>query len=278
MRSVAARALSTAASGAVRASQRIASDGSGPGLQGDRAVEWSFCMARLTDGPGTTLDFGAGVGPLSLCAAQRGHEVIALDRVPLTLDYAHEAITLVQADILDRPLEGSRFDQIINCSSVEHVGLAGRYGSFAAAEGDLEAMEIMRSMLVSGGKMILTIPVGRDMVCAPRHRIYGRTRLPRLLDSYERIEEQYWCKNPRRGWVQTDPGTAFATEGSESFYSLGLFVLAPSVHKSSDERQFAGPRRLATTTSSTFDAPCRSRLFRSGPCAVGPSDASPQLL
>jgi len=226
MRRQASRLLGRAASAASRASQRLASDGLG--LGGDRTVEWSFCMARLADGPGSTLDFGAGSAPMSLCAAQRGHEVVALDRLPLDRDYAHERIEFVQADILDRPLEGRRFDQIINCSSVEHVGLAGRYGSSDSPDGDLEAMEILRSLLAPEGRMILTVPVGHDMVCAPFHRIYGRTRLPRLLASYAKVEEQYWRKDARHGWVQTDPETALETQGSESFYSVGLFVAVPS--------------------------------------------------
>jgi SAM-dependent methyltransferase len=226
MRRQASGLLGRAASAASRASQRLASDGLG--LGGDRTVEWSFCMARLADGPGSTLDFGAGSAPMSLCAAQRGHEVVALDRLPPDPGYAHERIEFVQADILDRPLEGRRFDQIINCSSVEHVGLAGRYGSFEAPDGDLEAMETLRSLLVPGGRMILTVPVGRDMVCAPVHRIYGRARLPRLLSSYRKVEEQYWRKDARQGWVQTDHATALETLGSESFYSVGLFVVVPS--------------------------------------------------
>ena len=147
---------------------------------------------------------------------------MSLDRLPADPDYAHERIEFVQADILDRPLEGRRFDQIINCSSVEHVGLAGRYGSFEAPDGDLEAMEILRSLLVPGGRTILTVPVGRDMVCVPAHRIYGRTRLPRLLTSYRKVEEQYWRKDAGQGWVQTDPETALETQGSESFYSRAV--------------------------------------------------------
>jgi SAM-dependent methyltransferase len=225
MRQGSSRLIGRAANAAARVSARLASGG--PDLQGDRTVEWSYCMARLANGPSTTLDFGPGESPLSLCAAQRGHDVVALDRMPLTFLYMHERITFLHADILDHSLEGRRFDQIINCSSVEHVGLGGRYGSPDRPEGDLEAMTVMHSLLAPEGRMILTIPVGRDMVCAPHHRIYGEDRLPRLLGPYTPIEEQYWRKDLAHGWSQTSRSTALATEGSESFYSLGLFVLAP---------------------------------------------------
>jgi SAM-dependent methyltransferase len=208
------------------ASQRLAADNGRPTLAGDRWVEWSFCFARLADGPGRTLDLGADIGFLSLAAAQRGHEVVALDRVKITPDYHHERVEFREGDILDRPLEGERFDQILNCSSVEHVGLAGRYESSEVPDGDLEAMAIMRETLAPGGRMVMTIPVGCDLVCPPLHRIYGDERLPRLLGGYTVQEEQYWRKG--HAWEPTDRETALATKGSESFYSLGLFVLGRS--------------------------------------------------
>jgi SAM-dependent methyltransferase len=219
-----ARLLALAGGAAMAAARRLEEAG-WPSLQGDRAVEWSFCFARLAQGPGSTLDFGADIGFLSLAAVQRGHDVIALDRRPPALEFAHERVTALQADILDRPLADHRFDQVVNCSSVEHVGLAGRYGSRERPDGDIEAMAILRELLVPDGRMLLTVPVGRDLVCPPLHRIYGPDRLPRLLEGYEVDEQQFWAKDTV--WSRTERDRALATEGSQSFYSLGLFVLRP---------------------------------------------------
>jgi len=196
-----------------------------PDLAGDRWVEWSFVMARLAEGDGRTLDFGADIGFLSLAAAQRGHDVVALDRLPSALDFAHPRVRHVQADILDRPLAGERFDQIVNCSSVEHVGLGGRYGSGSATDGDLEAMAVLRERLAPGGRMLLTVPVGRDGVHAPVHRVYGEQRLPRLLDGFRADETQFWAKQDG-AWRAVDRAVALGVAGSASFYALGLFVLS----------------------------------------------------
>jgi hypothetical protein len=209
--------------GAQRLSRRLASQ-DGPSLSGDRWVEWSFCMSRLADGPGRTLDFGADIAFLSLAAAQRGHDVVALDRLPSSAEFDHPRVSFRQADILAHDFGDERFDQIINCSSVEHVGLGGRYRSSEASDGDLEAMAALRAALAPEGRMILTIPVGRDLVAAPLHRIYGEDRLTRLLDGFVPVEEQYWRKDDGR-WQQSDRGRALEVEGSESFYALGLFVL-----------------------------------------------------
>jgi hypothetical protein len=216
--------LAVGADLALRGSRRLTAAPGGATLEGDRWVEWSFCMARMADGEGATMDFGADLGFLSLAAAQRGHTVVALDREDIPLLYEHERVTRVTADILDRPLADRRFDQIVNCSSVEHVGLGGRYGSGESTNGDLAAMGIMADLLAEDGRMILTIPVGRDAVFSPQHRVYGDERLPRLLERYRPLEEQYWRKDGPV-WSRTDRATALATEGSESFYSLGLFVL-----------------------------------------------------
>jgi SAM-dependent methyltransferase len=216
-------ALEVAGDLALRAARRVATTDDAPSLAGDRWVEWSFCMARLAEGDGRTLDFGADIGFLSLAAAQRGHQVVALDREPSSLQYEHPRVRAIRADILEWQPDGS-FDQIINCSSVEHVGLSGRYGSYEETDGDLHAMARMSEMLVPGGRMILTVPVGRDLTVAPLHRIYGEERLPRLLAAFDPVEEQYWHKKGEH-WRQTARSSALSTQGSRSFYSLGLLVL-----------------------------------------------------
>jgi Caenorhabditis protein of unknown function, DUF268 len=221
----AARALKLGAIAFDVAAQRATPPDATTSLAGDRDLEWTFCQARLGDGPSRTLDFGADAGvPLSLAAALRGHEVVALDQLEVAGSVRHPAIRFVVADILDRPLAGERFDTVVNCSTVEHVGLAGRYGSRSAGDGDLDAMAALAELMGPDGRQILTIPVGRDRVCAPAHRIYGERRLPRLLERYETVEEQYWHK-PADAWEPTDRATALAVEGSATFYALGLFVL-----------------------------------------------------
>jgi hypothetical protein len=47
-------------------------------LWGDRDVEYSFIAAHMPNGPGKALDFGSGSSYMSLLAALRGFEVIAL--------------------------------------------------------------------------------------------------------------------------------------------------------------------------------------------------------
>ncbi len=147
--------------------------------------------------------------------------------MPSELQFQFPPLRHHSADILDLPLAQEQFDQIINCSTVEHVGLSGRYDSTDHPDGDLRAMEILAGMLAPGGRMILTVPVGQDGVFSPYHRVYGRDRLPALLRPFSAVEEQWWCKDMvRRAWVPTNRERALNEAGSESAYALGLFVLS----------------------------------------------------
>ncbi len=204
-------------------------------LSGDREIEWSFVVSRLAEGPGEILDFGASCGNLSIAAARRGFHVLALDLAPERFSWKHPNVDFLQADLLEAELPASHFDFILNCSSVEHVGLRGRYGVAAEeTDGDLEAMRRFRFLLKPTGRMLLTIPCGQDAAIVPWHRVYGAQRLPKLLSGFEVLEEEFWAKRPDNRWYPSDrktallfPPTGHPTNPFFCSYALGCFVLRP---------------------------------------------------
>ena len=196
-------------------------------LSGDRHLEWSWVAAHLPDNPGEVLDFGCGVTFLGLTAAMKGGEVIALDRQPVQMWCEKENLNIQIADILDFSFEEKKFDVILNCSSIEHVGLADRYDSTDVPDGDLVAMGRLRHLLrVPGGIMILTVPVGRDSVFPPFHRVYGNERLNLLLRGFRVVKKEFWSKRVGLNiWTRVSQQEALATQPSECFYALGFFIL-----------------------------------------------------
>jgi len=78
------------------------------------------------------------------------------------------------------------FDAAVNISSIEHDGL-GRYGDPIDPDGDLKAMQKMKSMITRGGLMYFAVPIGQDTIWWNSHRVYGRTRLPVLLKGWETV-------------------------------------------------------------------------------------------
>lgn len=202
--------------------------GRAPNISGDRNIEWSWVAANLPKNPGKALDFGCGESPLALITAQRGFETIAIDLTPVRRLYVHPNLQFIQKDIFNLGFPPQTFDLIINCSSIEHVGLVGRYMvKQERPDGDIEAMLEMRKLLKQKGIMLLTLPVGQDIVFAPFHRVYGEQRLPKLLDAYIVIKEEYWTKNTRNQWVLTEKSKALGSLPKLNCYGLGCFILWP---------------------------------------------------
>ena len=213
---------------------RIAGPGPRPrNLSGDRDVEWSFVAARIGRGPGRALDFGWGGSPLAMTAHAAGFDVLAVDLRWFELPLASPKLRFALLDLLRTPLPESWFDLVINCSSVEHAGLVGRYGVCSDdVDGDLKAMCLLRSSMHPGGRMLLTVPVGVDAVFRPMTRVYGEDRLPRLLEGFTVIEEQFWAKNAVNVWVErprsrvlNEPVQAGDPSPQRNYYGLGCFVL-----------------------------------------------------
>lgn len=208
-------------------------DGTGIDLSGDRNIEWSYIASRLPTDAGYVLDFGCGWGDLSMHAIQRGCRVVALDLENNPFPWTHPNLERVCGDLFEVDLTEGRFDYILNCSTVEHVGLSGRYGiAVEESDGDLAAMQKLRKLLKRSGKMLMTIPVGQDAVIAPWHRVYGKGRMPKLLEGYAIEEECYWVKQPDNRWYPSErelalafPPTGHPTRGALCSYALGCFAL-----------------------------------------------------
>jgi hypothetical protein len=199
-------------------------------LAGDRDIEWSFVASHLPCGPGEALDFGCDGTYLSLIAARRGFQVVALDLERQAVPWQHPNRHFVQRDLLAARLADASFDLVVNCSSVEHVGLVGRYNvSEPLPDGDLEAMRRLRSLMKPEGIQLLTIPVGRDSVFYPWHRVYGKARLPLLLDGYVVEQAEFWRKSLDQGWTLCEREDALefnaGWDEKRKIYALGCFVL-----------------------------------------------------
>ena len=204
-------------------------DGAHVNLSGDRDIECSWVASQMPSGPGKALDFGCGSSYLALIAARKGFDVTAIDLQAIQVPYTYPKYRFIQGDILSNLPKGT-FSLIINCSAIEHVGLAGRYGVVKnEIEADLTTMKKLEELMKAGGLMLLTIPVGQDAVFSPLHRVYGKRRLPALLDGYFVEKKEFWTKDYSNRWKLCDEQTAldFRAEfnSHRKVYALGLYVL-----------------------------------------------------
>lgn len=116
------------------------------------------------------------------------------------LTYDHESIktisvsefdSLLNTNTTDSYLQHS-FDFAFSQSSFDHDGL-GRYGDPLNANGDILAMEkCLKVLKKSTGMLFLSVPIGPDVIVWNLHRRYGRTRLPLLLEGWDRIGTLGW--------------------------------------------------------------------------------------
>jgi SAM-dependent methyltransferase len=208
----------------------------GINIDGERHVEWSFLSKEMPDGPGEALEFGCENAYMSLVAGQKGFHVIASDLQQQYFSWQHPNVEFLPGDFLKLDLPANHFDLLINCSSVEHVGVAGRYGIKAEqSNGDIEVMEKFARVLKPGGRLLMTAPCGQDAVMAPWCRVYGPQRLPRLLASFAVEKEAYWKKDSQNRWTAVSRNEALAyppkhdpTNPHGCSYALGGFVLCKS--------------------------------------------------
>jgi SAM-dependent methyltransferase len=202
-------------------------------IWGERNVEWAFLSTEMPNGPGEAIEFGCEQGYMSLLAAQKGFHVLANDLEQQSFTWQHPNVEFRQGDFLKLDLPRDRFNLAINCSSVEHVGVAGRYGITAdQGEGDIEVMKRLAEILKPGGLLLMTAPCGRDAVMAPWCRVYGPKRLPRLFAPFEVVKESYWVKDSQNRWAFATRDAALdfqprndPNDGHGCAYALGCFVL-----------------------------------------------------
>eukprot|EP00744_Colponema_vietnamica_P030143 GILI01046832.1.p1 GENE.GILI01046832.1~~GILI01046832.1.p1 ORF type:complete len:290 (+),score=41.37 GILI01046832.1:116-871(+) len=82
------------------------------------------------------------------------------------------------------PHPPTQFNLIVAFGSIQHDGL-GRYGDTLDPFGDVHAMSELWSLLPVGGLLLLSVPVGNDCLLFNMYRVYGRRRLPLLLQKWE---------------------------------------------------------------------------------------------
>lgn len=199
-------------------------------LIGDRDVEWAWIGAKMPLAAGRVLDLGPSSSTTPLIASYNSTEVVGFDLTPEPATFSAPNLRYVQGDILSMPIPTPPYDTIINCSTTEHIGLAGRYNNQEEPDGDLRAMGLLKAaMRGPQSVMLFTIPVGRDGVFRPYHRVYGAQRLPRVLSGFNVVEETYFAKIGKVNvWQKVTRDVALEVPGASNFYALGLFVLKPA--------------------------------------------------
>jgi hypothetical protein len=196
-------------------------------LDGEKLIDWGWICSNLPSGPKRALEIGPGKSPIIPAMLSLGYEVTAVDTSADPTSII-EGFRFVSGNFNEFSCD-RKFEVIVVCSVVEHLGLAGRYNSEADADGDLKAMRRIHGLLEPSGKVLLTIPVGHDVVHKPWHRVYGRERLPKLLEGFEVVRSRFLQKQRGGAWFGTTQEKALDTPVDIRRYALGEMVLESSI-------------------------------------------------
>ena len=197
----------------------------------DRTIERPFVFSNLP-ADGKVLDIGCAGSDLPVVLACLGYEVVGIDGRPYHL--SDPPFRFVQSDIRRMPFADGEFDIVTAVSTVEHIGLSGRYGSDEDSSGDRRAMEEVGRVTRSGGTVLLTVPYGQAAVFRPWHRVYGAEQLQGITEGLKVIKSGFFMPDGRGLYRKVDQARASSFAASaevkrgrflEYSYALACLVL-----------------------------------------------------
>ena len=192
-------------------------------LKGEKFLDWGFICANLPPGPKRALEIGCGRSPIVPAMLALGYDVSAVD-LSIGLSKQIAGFKFIMGDFKEITLD-SGFDVIVACSTLEHIGLSGRYGSQEDEDGDLKAMRKIAALLEPDGLLFLTVPMGTDAVYKPFHRVYGRQRIRLLLEGFDVVKSCFFVKEPWGPWRRANQDVALDFPADIRRYALGEMLL-----------------------------------------------------
>jgi len=168
-----------------------------------RMIEYSFVIGKLASlDKGKLLDVGcvARLNPVPATLASIGWEVYGIDMRQFKFRFPN--FHFVLGDIIRTDFPDNFFDAVSAVSTLEHIGLKGRYGiSQGDSRGDAKAVKEIRRILRSGGRLLVTLPCQREAGQTALNRIYDRDSLAALFTDWEIKDRVFYTQDIEGVWV-----------------------------------------------------------------------------
>ncbi|MEL7669191.1 DUF268 domain-containing protein [Methanobacterium sp.] len=195
-------------------------------LTGDRCIEYPYVIRKLIKLDKEykyVLDVGCFASPLTSIIKEMDFEV---DGIDLNKKLPYDGINYINGDFILYPFS-SIYDVCVMCSTIEHIGLEGRYNSPNYIDGDIKAIKKARDILRHNGILILTIPYGEEKIIYPLHRVYNKNSklFKEIKSHFEIIDAEYYKNNSENVFVKCEENEAREVKPSGRNYALGLFCL-----------------------------------------------------
>ena len=196
----------------------------------ERIIEYAFVIEKLASIPiGKVLDVGctARLNYLPPALASLGWEVWGIDL--REFKFKHPNFHLVLGDIRKTDFPDNYFDAVYAVSTIEHIGLSGRYGvTKEDPEGDTKTIKEIARILRPGGILLCTVPYGREArIIKSLQRIYDKPSLERLFYNWTKKDEVWYCREDDGCWTPLSDKDAVKVENPDGESALALLELLP---------------------------------------------------
>jgi len=132
------------------------------------------------------VDIGSSVLTMSVLSAHV--ETTFVDYRPLQVSLP--GLTSIAGNILDLPFEDGSVNSLSCLHVIEHIGL-GRYGDPIDPQGSVKAANELQRIVHSGGRLLLSLPIGRERICFNAHRVHAPATVLAMFPRMKLIEFSY---------------------------------------------------------------------------------------
>jgi len=126
-------------------------------------------------------------------------------------------LTIKKGNLLKLPYRKNSVHSLSCLHSIEHVGL-GRYGDSIDPKGTKKACHELSRILAVGGKLYISLPIGKDRICFNAHRVHS---LKTVLKYFEKLKLISYS-------IITDDGKFYEKVNPKNYstqnYACGLFM------------------------------------------------------
>jgi len=147
---------------------------------------WLARRIRTANTDGRHVDIGSSVLTMSVLSAYV--ETTFVDYRPLQASLP--GLTSIAGNILDLPFVNDSVGSLSCLHVIEHIGL-GRYGDPIDPQGSVKAARELERIVSSGGKLFLSLPIGRERICFNAHRVNAPLTVLGMFSQMKLVEFSY---------------------------------------------------------------------------------------
>jgi len=159
------------------------------------------------------VDIGSSVLTMSVLSAHVDTTFVDYRPLKVTLP----GLTSISGDILDLPFPDESVESLSCLHVIEHIGL-GRYGDPIEPLGSRKAASELQRVVKPGGKLFLSLPIGRERICFNAHRVHSTSSVLKMFPKMHLTEFSYVDDN---GSLHSDTPIELANSLE---YGCGLFL------------------------------------------------------